>query len=78
MVMFRPEGQATPLLIARWRAKGAVTPLQPDASLLDGKAGSDYFRSLWRIAFPTRSPLPSEDIATDDLRFTDAMLNVWL
>lgn len=69
----------TALLIARWRAKGALRPLQAGAALLDDEqAANAFFRSLWRVAFPTRAALPKGAIATQDGRFTDRMLNIWL
>lgn len=78
-VMFTADGRATPLFIARWRAKGALTPLQARAVLLEtDQSASKYLRSVFVAAFPDRRSLPFGPIATDDGRFTDAMLNVWL
>lgn len=74
-VMFTADGLASPLLIARWRAKGAAASLQPLAALHRGGTSTIYFRAVARQAFPSRGPLP-DDVATGEGRFTDEM-NVW-
>lgn len=71
--LFDAEGRGTPTLGGQWRAKGAAQPYQARAPLVerDGTA-TRYFREVWRVAFPTREPLPFERIAEADGRGTDA------
>jgi hypothetical protein len=77
-IMFRENGRATPYLLARWKAKGGLKPLQPAAIYVGGGYAKPVFRSLWKQAFPTREPIPTDAIATRDGRFTEAMLSIWL
>jgi hypothetical protein len=78
-VMFAATGKATPLLIGRWKAKGAVTALPPAAVLVQrDNTATETFTRLWRAAFPDRRALPPGMVARPDGRFSDAMLNVWL
>ena len=77
-IMFKPEGRPTAYLMARWRAKGALKPLQPAAIYVGGGYAKPVFRALWKQAFPTRDPLPTDAIATRDGRFTPEMLGIWL
>ncbi|RAK52138.1 hypothetical protein [Phenylobacterium deserti] len=75
--MFTPDGFATPLLFARWRAKGATQPLQPALRCHEAGQATDEFRRLWPRAFPTKQPLPQGRIAAPDGRFTLEMFKVW-
>jgi hypothetical protein len=56
-VLFQ-EGKATPLMLARWRAKGALDGLSPHLQLTERGIATADFRSVWAAAFPTRDPLP--------------------
>lgn len=76
--MFDSQGRASPGQHGRWRAKGALVPLQADAILIAAGEATNYYRTAWRAAFPDRRPLPSEAIATPAGLFTQAMLDVWL
>lgn len=73
-----PTGTATPLLHARWRAKGALIGIQPKAQLTAGGYATKEFRSLWRSAFPTRDPLPVDVIHTRDGKPSEYFLAVWV
>lgn len=77
-VLFEDDGTATPLLHARWKARGALQPMQALAVCLDEDRGpTGYFRGLWRAAFPTLEPLPREPLAEDDGTATDAFWGVF-
>lgn len=56
------NGYATPLMLARWRAKGGLTSLSPNVPLTQQGIATDEFRALWRIAFPDRTPLPKDEL----------------
>lgn len=56
-VLFR-DGFGTPLLFARWRAKGAARPLPPRMRLTENAKPTVAFENLWGVAFPTRASLP--------------------
>ncbi|HJR83448.1 MAG TPA: hypothetical protein VJ775_05930 [Sphingomicrobium sp.] len=58
-VLFR-SGKATPLMLARVRAKGARIGLSPGLQLTTDGRATDGFRDWWAKAFPTRTPLPRE------------------
>lgn len=55
-------GYATPLMLARWRAKGALKPLSPNLLLTERGMATGEFRDLWGAAFPSRDPLPIDAI----------------
>lgn len=58
-VLFQ-SGRATPLMLARCRAKGALTGLSPNLQLTQGAKATDQFRDWWARAFPSRAALPPE------------------
>lgn len=65
--LFDRQGRATPFLLAQWRAKGAIQPLQAATVYLDaGKAGLPVLRGLWAKAFPDRDFLPFAPLANSD------------
>lgn len=76
--MFDSQGRATPYLLQRWRAKGALRPLQPLAQYVAERHATTAFRGLWDIAFPSRSALPLGPITTKAGTFTAEMLDIWL
>ena len=78
LTMFDPRGRATSYQHARWKAKGALVPLQADAVLVDKGLATQSYRDAWTYGFPTRSPMPQTAVATRAGKFTDDMLNVWL
>lgn len=78
-VMFSGDGKPTPLLIARWKAKGGLFPLPVGGSLIEeDRSAKPVLRKLWSVSFPARSAMPFGAIAEADGRFTGPMLNVWL
>lgn len=77
-IMFTDKGRASPYLHKRWEDKGALEPLQPLVVYVSGGYAKPAFRSLWAKAFPSRDPLPTDAIATRDMRFTKDMLGIWL
>lgn len=60
-VLFQ-SGHATPLMLARWRAKGALKPLSPNVKLTEQAVATPEFRAIWKDAFPSRDPLPHDPI----------------
>lgn len=76
-VLFSPSGTATPLFLARWRSKGALTGLRPALTLTVGGVASLAFSSLWNAAFPTRKALPDGPLHTPDGKPTKAFLDAW-
>lgn len=58
-VLFQ-AGKATPLMLGRWRAKGAVVGLPPSLLLTERGVATSDFRAIWKDAFPTRDPLPHD------------------
>lgn len=56
-VLFQ-NGYAAPLLLSRWRAKGALVALSPNVRLTENGKATDFFNTVWSNAFPTRTPLP--------------------
>lgn len=75
-VLFQ-EGKATPLMLGRWRAKGAGKPLSPRLQLTAKGEATNEFRALWRDAFPTRDPLPRGALHLMDGTMTVAFHRVW-
>lgn len=70
--------RATPLFLARWRAKGALAALSPDLTLTEDDAtATELFKQLWTVAFPTRSNLPDEPLHDADGKITIAFHRVW-
>lgn len=75
-VLFQ-SGRATPLMLARWRAKGAGKPLSPNAELTVKGEATPYFRTVWKDAFPTRDPLPNGALHLQDGTITVAFHRVF-
>jgi hypothetical protein len=77
-VLFEEDGKPTPLMIARWRAKGALVPMDPQMTLTADALATDGFQTLWSKAFPTRPSLPDgEALHGDDGKPTTAFHRVW-
>lgn len=72
-------GRATPFLMAQWKRRGGLQPLQVAAVLVekDGTA-TKLFRSIWTAAFPDRQRLPSDPVATAGGQGTDAFWDVFV
>lgn len=79
-VMVDQDGYPTPVMMGRWRAKGALKALQPNPIVDDDGMALEGFSSLWRAAFPDHAALPPNVAITGpDGRFTDDMLTgAWL
>lgn len=77
-IMFTPAGRPSPYLRSRWKAKGGAQAMQPLGVYVRGGYATPAFRSLWKVAFPARYPLPTDAVATRDGRFTEDMLSIWL
>lgn len=75
-VLFLPNGKGTGILFAQWKTKAALTPIQATAILTDGGLSTNYFRTTWSNAFPSREPLP-ERIANKDGTGTDQFWQVF-
>jgi hypothetical protein len=71
------DGRATPLMLGRWRAKGAGKPLNPAAQLTVKGEATAEFRALWKAAFPTRDPLPQGQLHHSDGLITIAFHRVF-
>lgn len=70
--------RATPLFLARWRAKGALTALSPSLDLTnDDATATALFQQLWTSAFPTRNNLPDDPLHNPDGTITIAFHRVW-
>ena len=77
-VMFGPEGRPTPVMIARWRGKGAIVAMPPRTVLIErDRTATPAFRSFWKTAFPDKESLPPEPISDREGRFTQKMLSIW-
>lgn len=63
-VLFQ-SGRATPLLMARWRSKGALRPLSPNIQLTENGLATELFSNVWSAAFPARTPLPDGALHDD-------------
>lgn len=70
-------GKATPLMLGRWRSKGALKPLPADLQLTSQGEATDAFRSLWVQAFPDRPPLPRGILHLKDGTITVAFHGAW-
>ena len=75
-VLFQ-QGMATPLMLARWRAKGAGRALSPNLKLTEKGEATKEFRDLWETAFPTRDPLPKGALHLSDGTITVAFHRVF-
>lgn len=75
--MLFQNGFATPLLLARWRAKAALTPLSPNLKLTDQGVATPQFQALWSKAFPDRRTLPDEALHDATGRPTVSFIRVW-
>jgi hypothetical protein len=75
-VLFQ-SGYATPLMLARWRAKGAVKPLSPNVKLTDQGVATPEFQAIWEKAFPSRRNLPDEALHDADGKPTVHFIRVW-
>lgn len=71
------NGKATPLMLGRWRAKGAGKPLSPGLLLTVKGEATAEFRDLWTAAFPTRARLPNGALHLNDGTITVAFHRVW-
>lgn len=71
------NGKATPLFLARWRAKGALEPIPAALTLTADALATNDFRALWKRAFPLRTPLPHEPLHRPDGVITKAFHRVW-
>jgi hypothetical protein len=76
-ILFLPSGKASPFLLAQWRQRGPLAPIQASAILADGGLATAYFRSLWRAAFPIRPALPPGKVANPDGTGSDDFWNVF-
>jgi hypothetical protein len=77
-ILFTPTGKAAPMLLAFWRAREPLQPLQAAVELLNADAtGNESFRRAWQGAFPDRDPLPTEPLAERDGRGTEALWTVF-
>lgn len=70
-------GQATPLMLGRWRAKSAAVALPAALQLTQSGVATDDFRRLWRQAFPSRTPLPHVPLHDEAGRATVSFFRVW-
>lgn len=70
-------GKATPLMLGRWRAKGAARPLPAGLQLTERGVATPDFRSLWSAAFPTRAALPFDLLHDGEGRPTVMFHRVW-
>jgi len=62
--LWTAERKPTPFLLAQWRDKAALEPLQSRVAYLDEqRRATPVMRGLWAAAFPSREPLPLEPIA---------------
>lgn len=75
-VLFQ-SGYATPLMLARWRAKGAGKALSPNLLLTVKGNATAEFRALWGAAFPTRDDLPEGPLHHPDGTITIAFHRVF-
>lgn len=75
-VLFQ-DGYATPLMLARLRAKGAGKSLSPNAQLTERGEATPYFSDWWREALPTRDPLPRGQLHLNDGTITVAFHRVF-
>lgn len=70
-------GYATPLLQARWKAKGALRGLSPNERLTEKGFATDAMRTAWRRDFPDRADLPNEPLHDVQGRMTVAFHRVF-
>lgn len=75
-ILFLPNGKGTGLMLAQWKAKSPLTPILASAILTDGGVSTNYFRTTWSNAFPTRNALP-ERVANKDGTGTTAFWEVF-
>lgn len=72
------NGRPTPFLMAQWRKKGGLQPLNARVAYLDeNRCANPVLRGLWAATFSDLGPLPTEPLADRDGRGTQAFWNVF-
>jgi hypothetical protein len=75
-VVYFEDGAATLFLRGQFRAKAALRPIPAGLVCVDADGhATGAFRGLWRVAFPTRQPLPLGPISHPDGSATPAFLS---
>lgn len=78
LVLFTPDGKATPVMMGQWRQRDAAQPIQASAVVLEpDRSAKPWFRGLWAKAFPDRDPLPFGALAERDGTATQRFWDVF-
>lgn len=76
-ILFQTDGKPSAIMLGQWRVRGPAQALQASAVLVEKGLATPVFHNAWRVAFPTRDPLPRDPIANSDGTATTAFWNVF-